>query len=120
MTNFQTIGLTVTAILFAATLAAVAARAINRRAAFAWIVVWVAAVVAIARPALTITVAHFLGIGRGADLVFYCAILGMMVALFYIYLRFKRIDREITTIVRALAIRDSTPDAEAPPERAPR
>jgi hypothetical protein len=116
VTNFQTIGLTVAAILVAATITAAVTRAINRRAAFAWIAVWVAAAVAIARPALTMTVAHFLGIGRGADLVFYCAILFMLVAFFYVYVRFKRLEREITTIVRHLAIRD----AETPPESSPR
>ena len=106
MTTFQTIGLTVAAVLFAATLAAAAVRAINRRAAFVWLVLWIAAGAAILRPSLTIAAAHFLGIGRGADLVFYCAILGMLIALFLIYLRFKRLEREITTIVRHLALRD--------------
>ncbi len=113
MTNFQTIGLIVAAVLFAATVAAAATRAINRRAAFAWLLLWIAAAVAIIRPSTTMAVAHFLGIGRGADLVFYCAILGMLVALFLIYLRFKRVEREITTIVRQLALRDGD-------ERAPR
>src|SRR5204862_219906 len=80
VTNFQTISLTVAALLFAVTLAAAARRAINRRAALGWAVLWIAAAVAIARPSLTVAVARFLGIGRGADLVFYCAILGMLVA----------------------------------------
>jgi hypothetical protein len=120
VTNFQTIGLTVAAILVAATIAAAAARAINRRAALAWIAVWIAAAVAIARPALTMTVAHFLGIGRGADLVFYCAILFMLIAFFYVYVRFKRLEREITTIVRHLAIRDAVADPKAPPESSSR
>lgn len=118
MTNFQTIALVLAAILFAATLAAAAARAINRRAAFAWIALWIAAAVAIARPSITIAVAHFLGIGRGADLVFYCAILGMLIALFVIYLRFKRLEREITTIVRHLALRDEEAAEAASSEKA--
>ena len=118
MTNFQTIALIVAAVLFAATLAAAAARAIGRRAALGWIVLWIAAAVAIARPSLTMSVAHFLGIGRGADLVFYCAILGMLTALFVIYLRFKRLEREITTIVRHLALRDEEAAEAASAEKA--
>jgi len=118
VTNFQTIGLTVAAILFAATLAAAATRAINRRAAFAWIAVWIAAAVAIARPAITMAVAHVLGIGRGADLVFYCAILAMLIALFLIYLRFKRLERDITAIVRHLALRDGEADEAGSSEKA--
>ena len=112
MTNFQTISLTVAALLFAVTLAAAARRAINRRAALGWAVLWIAAAVAIARPSLTVAVARFLGIGRGADLVFYCAILGMLVAFFYVYLRFKRLDREITALTRHLALRDADAPAE--------
>jgi len=118
VTNFQTIGLTIAAILVAATFAAAAARAINRRAALVWIAVWIAAAAAIARPALTMTVAHFLGIGRGADLVFYCAILFMLIAFFYVYLRFKRLEREITTIVRHLALRDEEAAEAASAEKA--
>ena len=106
MTNFQTIALTVAAVLFAATLAAAAARAIGRRAALGWMAIWIAAAVAIARPSITVSIAKFLGIGRGADLVFYCAILGTLIALFLVYLRFKRLEREITTIVRHIALRD--------------
>lgn len=116
MTNFQTFGLTVAAILFAATIAAAAARAINRRAAFGWCLLWIAAAVAIAYPATTAAVAQFLGIGRGADLVFYCAILAMLAALFVIYLRFKRLEREITAIVRHLALREeeTAPKSDRP------
>jgi hypothetical protein len=118
VTNFQTIGLIVAAVLFAATVAAAAGRVMNRRAAFGWTLLWIAAAAAIARPSLTVTVARFLGIGRGADLVFYCAILGMLIALFLIYVRFKRLEREITTIVRHLAIRDAEEDETASSERA--
>ena len=118
MTNFQTIGLIVAAVLFAATVAAAAGRVMNRRAAFGWTLLWIAAAAAIARPSLTVTVARFLGIGRGADLVFYCAILGMLIALFLIYVRFKRLEREITTNVRHLAIRDAEEDETASSERA--
>lgn len=118
MTNFQTIALTLAAVLFAGTLAAAAARAIGRRSALAWMALWIAAALAIARPSITMAVAKFLGIGRGADLVFYCAILGMLIALFVIYLRFKRLEREITSIVRHLALRDGEAAEAASREKA--
>ena len=110
MTNFQTIGLTVAGLLLLATVAAAGRRAINRRAAFAWSILWLATGVSIARPSLTIVVAHFLGIGRGADLVFYCAILAMFIGFFIIYVRLKRLDRQITILVRNAALSSADQD----------
>lgn len=110
MTNFQTIGLTVAGLLLLATVAAAGRRAINRRAAFAWSILWLATGVSIARPSLTIVVAHFLGIGRGADLVFYCAILAMFIGFFIIYVRLKRLDRQITILVRNAALSSADHD----------
>jgi hypothetical protein len=97
-------------LLLLATVAAAGGRGINRRAASAWSVLWIAAGAAIARPSLTMTVAHFLGIGRGADLVFYCAILAMLIGFFVVYVRMKRLDRQITILVRHAAIRESRPE----------
>lgn len=106
LTSFQSIALIVAAIVLAATLAAAATHVLDWRSAFAWSVLWIAAAVAIFRPSITIALAHFLGIGRGADLVFYCGILGMLFGFFLVYVRIKRLENEITRLVRALAIRD--------------
>ncbi len=110
MTNFQTIGVTVAAVLFITTIAAATGRAINRRAAIAWLALWVGAGVAIARPSITIRIARLLGIGRGADLVFYCAILAMLIGFFVVYIRLKRLDHQITILVRHAAL--SAPGSE--------
>ena len=118
MTNFQTIGVGVAAILFIATIAASTGRAINRRAAIAWMALWVAAGVAIARPSITISVARLLGIGRGADLVFYCAILAMLIGFFVVYIRLKRLDRQITILVRNAALTSAKlEESEGPTSR---
>lgn len=116
MTNFQTIGLAVAVLLLLATAVAAGGRAINRRAAFAWSVLWLATGISIARPSLTIVVAHFLGIGRGADLVFYCAILAMFIGFFVTYVRLKRLDRQITILVREAAL-SSVHRNDQPPGR---
>lgn len=104
MTNFQTIALILAAGLILVTATSAARRLINRKAGLAWITLWIASGVAIARPSLTMRVARFLGIGRGADLVFYCAILAMFAGFFAVYLRFKRLDHQITLLVRNAAI----------------
>lgn len=110
MTTFQSIGLPLLALLALITLVAMVRHSINVRAGFGWLAVWISAATAIARPSITITLAHALGIGRGADLVLYCAILAMLIGFFFIYIRFKRLDREITKLVRHIAIRQAERD----------
>ncbi len=106
MTTFQAVGLPLIGLLAVITLVAVVRHVINLRAGMGWLLLWIAAAVAIAKPSITAVIAHALGIGRGADLVLYCSILGMLIAFFLVYTRFKRLDREITRLVRHLAIRD--------------
>jgi len=48
--------------------------------------------------------AHALGIGRGADLVFYCAVVIMMIGFWMVYVRLRGLRREMTMLVRHLAI----------------
>jgi hypothetical protein len=50
------------------------------------------------------SVAHLLGIGRGADLVSYCGIVAMLVGFWMVYIRLLRLRREVTLTVRRLAI----------------
>lgn len=73
----------------------------------AWTTLWVAAAAAIARPESTAIVARALGIQRGADLIFYLAILGMFVGFFLIYVRLRRLDEGLTAVVRRLAITEA-------------
>lgn len=105
MTNFQIGALIFLALAFGATLLQSVRRRMSLRVGVAWSLLWLTAAIAIARPGLTIIVANFLGIARGADLVFYLAILGMFVGFFSVYVRFRRLDAELTRIVRELALR---------------
>jgi hypothetical protein len=107
LTTFQTIAVIVAALVVATTIAAAASHAVDWRTAFAWSALWIVAAIAILRPSITVAVAHFLGIGRGADLVFYCGILGMLLGFFAVYVRLKRLEQQVTTLVRAIAIRDA-------------
>lgn len=107
LTSFQSIALIVAAVVITATIGAAVAHALEWRTAILWSLVWVAAGIAILRPSITSAIAHFLGIGRGADLIFYCGILAMLVGFFVVYVRIKRLESEITRVVRAGAIRDA-------------
>lgn len=112
MTTFQIITLPLLAAMVLVTAVQIARRRIASRPAFLWIALWIAAAVVIADPDLLVRIAHFLGIGRGADLVLYLSILFMFVACFLIYLRFRRLDEQLTTIVRHLAIHDAERGAD--------
>jgi small membrane protein len=71
------------------------------------IVVWSTAAVAIALPDLTSLVANTLGINRGADLVFYLAILGGVSVCFFFYQRSRQLEDLLTELIRREAIRNS-------------
>jgi len=115
MTTFQLVGLPLLAILTLLTVVAVWRHTINFRVGIAWVILWVLAAWAIAQPSLTMVVAHALGIGRGADLVLYCSILAMMAGFFLGYIRLKRMEREITRLVRHIAIKDAPNEANGEP-----
>jgi hypothetical protein len=105
LTTFQWIAFVVLAVPFAITVTLTVRRTIAPRVGLAWGLLWIAAAVLIARPELTAVVARALGIGRGTDLVFYFAILGMVFGFFTIYVRMRRIESDLTKIVRELALR---------------
>jgi hypothetical protein len=104
---FQVLGLSLLALFTAVTLAAVLRNELSRGPAAAWIMLWLAAATAIAWPEITIIVAHAMGIQRGADLVFYGAVLATFAGFFIVFARLRRIDRALTRIVREIAIRDT-------------
>lgn len=51
-------------------------------------------------PEVTNQLAHFLGIGRGADLIFYLAILGFGYVTLLLYSKIKKLEDQLTQIVR--------------------
>ena len=123
MNLFQILALTVVGILLLVSVTAVFRGSVARRDAILWTLVWLAAGVAIVRPGITRVVARALGIGRGADLVFYCAVVVMMIGFLMTYSRLRRIQRELTLVVRHIAKREAAVDTalddpEAPSDQA--
>ena len=117
MTLFQVSALIVVAVMCVATLTAFFRSGFARRDALAWSLVWVAAGVAIAWPELTTWTAHKLGIRRGADLVLYCAVVVMMVGFLMVYSRLRQVRRDLTLVVRHLALleADAASDTSSSP-----
>ncbi len=68
---------------------------------------WATAAVAIARPHWLQSLANLVGIQRGADLVSYSFILLFIVATFFFYARNVRLQRQLTEIVRHIAIQEA-------------
>jgi len=104
MSGFQLALLGVLAILFVSSLVMSARRWGASRDAFFWVILWGIGLIVVAKPDITTTAAGWLGIGRGADLVFYCAIVVMLVGFLMVYVRLRRLRREVTLLVRHIAI----------------
>ena len=64
----------------------------------------VAAAVAVVFPNVTQDVADLVGVGRGADLVTYIAIVAVMFVLLHYYTKFVELQRNVTELTRELAI----------------
>ena len=75
-------------------------------------------IVMILRPELTVRVAHGVGVGRGADLIFYLSILFLFFMCFNFYFRFHSVEEKLTAMARALARHG--PSVDDDPRRAPK
>ena len=117
MSGFQWAGLILTALLAIGS----AMGLLRRRSLMAliWFALWTTACIAFAWPDLTVRAAHLLGIGRGADLVFYCAIVAMLIGFFLVYQRLYRIEQHITRLTRAMALEHPKRPPLSPPHRSP-
>ncbi|NHC16430.1 DUF2304 domain-containing protein [Motilibacter deserti] len=67
----------------------------------------VACVVSIVRPSLLSTVADWVGVGRGADLLLYALIVAFAFVSINTYLKFKDYDERLTRLARQLAISEA-------------
>jgi hypothetical protein len=118
LTPFQSLSLSLLAVLFVAETVGFWRDKAPRGVRFVRALVWLAAAVAIAWPSLVQDLANELHIGRGADLVFYLFVLLFLVVSFSFYSRLVRMQRQVTELVRHLAIQEARrgKDEEEVPE----
>ena len=107
MSLFQILVLVLAACLFVGSFVALARGWLTRRECFVWAAVWLAAGVTVAWPQVTRIIARALGIGRGADLVLYCSVIVMIAGLMMMYARLRAVRRDLTLLVRRLAIAEA-------------
>lgn len=71
-----------------------------------WLVFWFLVVAATLMPHKTDVVAKWVGVGRGADLLTYVSVIVLFFIVFRILVWLEKIDKDITGIVRAIALLD--------------
>ncbi len=77
-----------------------------------FVVFVVAGIYAILRPNDTTTLAHWLGLGRGTDLMLYALIIAFAFTTLSTYLRFKDLELRYSRLARAVALRGAEPPEE--------
>ena len=65
------------------------------------------ALVFIFLPDLTNTIAHKLGVGRGADLIFYLSIVIFWFVIIKLYVRVRKLEKIVTDVVRKDALNEA-------------
>ncbi|HUN82349.1 MAG TPA: DUF2304 domain-containing protein [Phycisphaerae bacterium] len=105
MNWFQLLVLVVLVLALLVTLAATVRGWATRREAIVWAVICLAVAAATLEPErLIVPIARALGIGRGADLVFYTVAVVMLIGFWMTYIRLRFLRRQITLLVRQLAL----------------
>ncbi|MBB4856209.1 hypothetical protein HNP40_003625 [Mycobacteroides chelonae] len=74
-----------------------------------FVVFVIAGIYAILRPNDTTTLAHWLGLGRGTDLMLYALIIAFAFTTLSTYLRFKDLELRYSRLARAVALRGAEP-----------
>lgn len=77
----------------------------SKRLAFGLFVV--VNIYAVLRPEDVTTLARFLGVGRGTDLVVYLLVVGFVFGMLNTYLRDREISQHLTNLARQVAVRDA-------------
>ena len=79
-------------------------KVLSTQTAFFWILIWIAALIAILLPKTTTKLAEFFGVGRGVDVIVYISLALLFYLVFRIYVMIEDLRHEITEIVRHIAL----------------
>jgi len=83
---------------------------ISSRELFVWSVFWVVVLSATLWPKTTDIIAQAFGVGRGADFLIFVSIIVLFFLIFKIIVKVEKIERDITKIVRKVAIEEKNKD----------
>jgi hypothetical protein len=79
---------------------------LTMRGSLFWLLLWIAADVAVLQPSAVTVMANALGIGRGTDLVLYFSVVLVFVILFRLHVKLERLQRDLTKVVRQQALEE--------------
>ena len=114
MNRFQWIALPILALLFLRALVLLARGARPRWWLLLRAAVWLGAAIAVLWPDFTTRIARALGIGRGADLIIYIVTILFIVSFFFLLQRYRRLEVQLTSLVRHLAIDEAERHGASP------
>ncbi len=81
-----------------------------------WLIFWAAVIVVSVHPTTTDRLAILLGVGRGVDTAMYLSLLLIFYLLFRSFAKIEDMDRQLTRVVRANALREMEEDLAAAEE----
>lgn len=79
---------------------------IGRLELLVWLLLWGGVGVVIWNPSLTNFIAGLLGVGRGADAVFYVSIVVLFYVLFRLYGKIENLEHQLSELVKKIALKD--------------
>lgn len=82
---------------------------ISRKNLIFWASLWLIISVIVLLPQTTNFFAKILGVGRGTDVAIYLSIVFIFYLLFKLGLRLEKIEKEITKIVKEIALKNNSP-----------
>lgn len=71
-----------------------------------WLLFWFAVVVVSLLPQTATILADLVGVGRGADLIVYLALVVLFYLTFRLFVKHELLERHLTTLVRELALKE--------------
>lgn len=80
---------------------------LSAKTAIFWLLIWILALLVILLPATTTRIASFFGVGRGVDIIVYISLAALFYLVFRIYVMIEDLRREITSIIRQIALQSS-------------
>jgi small membrane protein len=79
---------------------------VNWRRALLWVLLWLAGLVVVWRPEVSVRIARLVGVGRGVDAIVYFSIALLSYLMFRIYLLSERQDQLLTKLVSEIALQN--------------
>lgn len=112
LTGIQIILLLIIFLLFTRTVFRLRDGTIRQGSFLGWTILWVLGGIVVLYPDVTGKVAEIVGVGRGVDVVVYVAVLVLFYLLFKTYNRTIIMEKEITKLVRKVALKDDEENNE--------